>query len=590
MPEPVDIFGHLKAANGCVIAETACGHDGDLEKLTQLIDSVAESGTKLIKFQLFYLEERALESEEEWHIFGRLLLQDEQWEKAVGYARSRQLGVITDVYGERSLMLAKRLGVDGFKVHSEDLLNSYFIARVAEEGQLLLISVGGAHRKELSTLLSFLQKKDLLNQVVLMAGVQTFPTPLESHSLEEISDLIRRYSHYGVKVGISDHVAGDLEEAHIFPLMALARGACVIEKHVTIDRADEWTDFQSALDKVEFKRFVQSVQKLSPLLDPVGPMNEDEKKYRQMFKKSPSFIADLPKGHVLKDTDIEFVKDTQRAIPISSLSLEGKALSQDVKKGELCKISRFENSVGGIIVARCTSDRLPNKALRKIQGRETVALVIDRIKRCKALDCLILATSTDPSDDPLVEIAEKEGVYLFRGSLDDVASRFYKAAEHYGLSHFARITGDALLCDEVMLDKAVESHLESGCDVTFMRNMPFGTHKEVVSVDAVRTVMEKAVTPSNTEYLEYYLENDRYFSVNYVESDYRFDERLRLTLDHEEDLRFMEAIFKHFNDTNPQFSLEDLVAWLGDNPDVVEINAHLRQKFYSNELNVEMNI
>ena len=152
------------------------------------------------------------------------------------------------------------------------------------------------------------------------------------------------------------------------------------------------------------------------------------------------------------------------------------------------------------------------------------------------------------------------------------------------------ITGDALLCDEVMLDKAVESHLESGCDVTFMRNMPFGTHKEVVSVDAVRTVMEKAVTPSNTEYLEYYLENDRYFSVNYVESDYRFDERLRLTLDHEEDLRFMEAIFKHFNDTNPQFSLEDLVAWLGDNPDVVEINAHLRQKFYSNELNVEMNI
>lgn len=144
MPEPVDIFGHLKAANGCVIAETACGHDGDLEKLTQLIDSVAESGTKFIKFQLFYLEERALESEEEWHIFGRLLLQDEQWEKAVGYARSRQLGVITDVYGERSLTLAKRLGVDGFKVHSEDLLNSYFIARVAEEGQLLLISVGGA--------------------------------------------------------------------------------------------------------------------------------------------------------------------------------------------------------------------------------------------------------------------------------------------------------------------------------------------------------------------------------------------------------------------------------------------------------------
>ncbi len=587
---PTLSFSHLIPENGHVIGEIACGHEGDIDKLFLLIDSVADGGAKIVKFQMFSLLERAVQGEKAWDIFSKLVLSEEDWERAVSYAREKELYIIADVYGEYSLSLAKRLGVDGYKIHSEDLLNSFFIAEVARESKLVFISVGSAHRVEIYSLLNFLKKEELLSNVVLMTGVQTFPTPLEAHSLQEVSDLIEKYSAYGVKVGFSDHIAGDQEEAQIVPLMALAKGACVIEKHITFDRKNEWIDYHSALDKDGFACFVERIKTLAPLLSPIGPMSKEEKQYRQMFKKSPVVKHDLPAGQILGGNDIEFRKNTSNAIPVPSLSLANRELNRDMSKGELCKPSNFKNKVGGIIVARCTSSRLPNKAIRKIQGRETIALVIDRMKRCKTFDCLILATSTDPSDDVLVEIAEREKILSFRGSLENVSLRFFEAAEFYQLDYFVRITGDSLLCDEVMLDVAVKSHLESGRDVTFIENMPFGTNKEVISMNTIKTILDKANIPSNTEYLEYYLENDRYFSKNVVTADYQYDPSLRITLDYEEDLKFFDAIYTHFKDINPAFTLRDALAWLQKNPHVGELNKHMIQKYSSADIDVTLNI
>ncbi len=592
-------YEQLIPENGYVIAEIANGHDGNLERLKLLIDCVADSSTKLIKFQIFTKEERSVKGDKTWDIFSRLELNRTQWFYAVDYAREKGLYIISDVYGKTSFNLAKELKVDGFKIHSEDLLNSYFIAQVAEEKKIIFISIGGAHRLEICNLLNFLKSKGLLDKVVLMTGVQTFPTSLEAHFLEEISDIINKYSHYGVKVGFSDHIAGDMEEAKIAPLMALAKGACIIEKHVTISRDDKWTDYHSSLNKDEFYEFVKRVQKLAPLLCPIGQMSKDEIKYRKMFKKSPVFTRDINEDYILTPNDIEYRKDTLNAVPIASLALVDKPLLHYTKEGQICRFSNIKIKIGGIIVARCTSTRLPNKATRKIAGKETIALVINRMKRCKKVDCVILATSTDPSDDILVEIAQREGVYSFRGSLENVALRYLEASKYFAIDHFVRVTGDALLCDEVMVDKAIESHLYHSCDVTFMKNMPFGTHKEIASINALQTIVEKAEQPNNTEYLEYFLENDRYFSVNYVEADYEFDPQLRLTLDYEEDLQLFDKIYTHFFEIgNPKFSLKEALCWLGKNPDIASINKNMMQKFdlhqtrnfFSRKLNVQLMI
>ena len=106
-----------------------------------------------------------------------------------------------------------------------------------------------------------------------------------------------------------------------------------------------------------------------------------------------------------------------------------------------------------------TSKRFPNKAIKKINGEHSLNLVIRRIKKIKNLDEIILATSTHKSDNYLKKIAKKEKIKFFRGSLNKVAQRYFEAAKKYNLDYFVRVTGDAILCDEVMLNKAIDSHI-----------------------------------------------------------------------------------------------------------------------------------
>lgn len=584
-------YEELIPENGHIIAETACGHEGDINKLKQLIDCVAESGARIIKFQIFVPQERATEDHPEWQLFNSLALSKMEWQQANDYARKSKLSVFADIFGKDSFCIAKELDVDGYKIHSEDLLNSYFIAKVAAEKKILTIGVGGAHRIEIYNLLNFLKQHDLLKNVLLMPGVQTFPTPLEAHSIAEVSELIDKYADvYGIKVGFADHVSGDLEEAFILPLMALAKGASVIEKHVTVNRQQKWEDYQSALGKSDFKRFIGYVRKVAPLLGKIEGLNAHEISYRKNFKKTPVASQSFKAGHVLETQDVEYVKHAATQIPLSGIQIIGKTLKFAIGRSTLLRFSSFEDRVGGIIVARCTSTRLPNKAIRKIQGRESVALLIERIKRCQNLDSVILSTSTDSSDDILIDIAEREGIFSYRGSLDNLSLRFYETAKYYNLDHIVRITGDDILRDEVMIDKAVESHLYSSCDVTFTRNMPYGTNSEIFTLNVLETILEKVNVPNNTEYLEYFLGNDRYFSVNHVESDYEFSPDLRMTLDYEEDFVFFSRVFEHFYPYKQEFTLSGVLDWLKENPSVMAINKAKSLKYTKEDIDVSLNI
>ena len=128
------VFENLIPENGIVIAEVACGHEGSFDRVKQLVDVVAESDTDIIKYQIFFTSERAIKGEKEWDIFNGLTFDERGWEKVIDYSRSAGLWVMADVFGYNSFQLALDLGVDGFKIHSEDLLNSFFISDVVKSG------------------------------------------------------------------------------------------------------------------------------------------------------------------------------------------------------------------------------------------------------------------------------------------------------------------------------------------------------------------------------------------------------------------------------------------------------------------------
>ena len=573
-----------------VILETACGHDGNVKTLKKLIDIAAKTEAKIIKFQIFNLEERALENTKEHRIFKPLLISEKNWKSIIYYAKKKKLYVFADVYGEFSFNLAKKLKVDGFKIHSEDFFNSYFIEKVIDEKKPTIINIGGTYKSEVYNLINFLNKKKKLSKkIILMMGVQTFPTPLEGHSLQDFKDFVNKYSKFNISFGYSDHLDPNNELSKIIPITAYSLGADMIEKHFTDNRKKKRTDYQSAMDKNEIKNFINLFNEFKLSLKKNYKLNNHETKYRKMFKKSISFNKKKMIGEIIKKDDLDFTKNSKNFSPIFSHKIVGKKVLKEIKKNEPLDLKKINIKIGAIIVARMTSKRFPNKAIKKINGEHSLNLVIRRIKKIKNLDEIILATSTHKSDNYLKKIAKKEKIKFFRGSLNKVAQRYFEAAKKYNLDYFVRVTGDAILCDEVMLNKAIDSHISKKADVTFIKNMPYGTAKEIISFDVIKTINDTAKKIDNTEYLEWFLENHKNFKVNYIKSKYVFNKSTRLTLDYKEDLKLFNVIFKKFNN-KCDFTLQDVLYFLKKNPKYLKINNFLLPKFQKTDINTELKI
>ena len=267
---------------------------------------------------------------------------------------------------------------------------------------------------------------------------------------------------------------------------------------------------------------------------------------------------------------------------MSAINIIGRRANSFINKGEPINETLLNNVVGCVLVARNSSERLPNKAIKKIMGKETIRYLIQRIKKVKNLDKLILATSTDSSDDILVKIAKEEKIYYYRGSLNNLSDRFYKASKKFKLDHILRVTGDDILRDEVMIEKAVNSHLQESCDVTITTNMPYGTQSEIFTFKTIEILMKKIKIKDNSEYLEWFLQNDRNFSVNFIKSKYKFNKNWRMTLDYKEDLVFFTKVFEHMYKKHKHFTLLDVISFLNRNPKIAKINILKKAKFKTN--------
>lgn len=244
-----------------------------------------------------------------------------------------------------------------------------------------------------------------------------------------------------------------------------------------------------------------------------------------------------------------------------------------VKKPVKKRVRSSEDRVGALILCRCSSSRLPQKATLEINGRETIRLLIERIKLTSNVDDIILTTSTEPSDDALETIAKDAAVSCFRGPLEDVAQRMILAAREFQTGTIVRVTGDDILRDETMIDRIVAHHSTYQQDITRTDNMPEGTSSEVFDLPVLETIWEKAYDRNITGQLDWFFSNGYHFDLVNIRSRYDFDPRLRLTLDYEEDLRLLTAIFDHFRSRGVNFTLTETLEYLNANKELLEINS-----------------
>ena len=238
----------------------------------------------------------------------------------------------------------------------------------------------------------------------------------------------------------------------------------------------------------------------------------------------------------------------------------------------------------GIVQARMGSTRLPGKVLLPLAGAPMLAQQIRRLKRCRELDELVIAATVDPKDEPLLRVAEAEGVRWFRGSEQDVLGRYAGAAREAGADIVIRITSDCPLIDPEQSDRVVaelraHSATHDYAANILARTFPRGLDTEAFTRDALERMVNLAASPAAREHVTQFLLKERpelFRTLSVTDTEDNSD--LRWTVDTQEDLELIRRIYAALRLDTTVVSYRDTLRYVREHPELIQVNAHVRQK------------
>ncbi|THD17774.1 acylneuraminate cytidylyltransferase [Anoxybacillus ayderensis] len=239
--------------------------------------------------------------------------------------------------------------------------------------------------------------------------------------------------------------------------------------------------------------------------------------------------------------------------------------------------------VAAIIQARMGSTRLPGKVLKKVLDKTLLEYQIERVKRAKTIDEIIIATTTKESDDPIVQLCQQLSIPYYRGSEEDVLSRYYEAATTFGVDVIVRLTSDCPIIDPNVIDKVVEQYLDNRdrydyVSNTLTRTYPRGMDTEVVSYEVLKRAHEEAKGSVYREHVTAYMYHhpDQFRLCNV--SNEEDESKHRWTVDTEEDFELIKKIIGELYIENAHFTMDDVLKVIDENPTWFHINSHIEQK------------
>ena len=213
------------------------------------------------------------------------------------------------------------------------------------------------------------------------------------------------------------------------------------------------------------------------------------------------------------------------------------------------------------------STRLPGKMLMELCGHSVLWHNVERLRRVKRADVLVVAVPHGKADDPLVAHCNSEGWPVFRGSEEDVLGRYFACAEAWGLQHIVRATGDCPLVDPEVVDAMIDLHLHEEADYSSSKDevgcrVPNGTGLEMFSFEALRRAHEEGKAPNHREHInEYIMENRADFRIAaYCEPPEKRCPELDVTVDTLEDFLFVKKILEAFGGDHDRLTTEALIA------------------------------
>lgn len=231
---------------------------------------------------------------------------------------------------------------------------------------------------------------------------------------------------------------------------------------------------------------------------------------------------------------------------------------------------------------RNKATRLPGKVLLDIKEKTVTDHLIDRLKSSRESSLIVLCTSTNSNDDPLVKIATNNGIEFFRGSEEDKLDRYLQAARKFQTDFILVVDGDDIFCDPGFIDLCVVRFKESNADYITARDVPVGTTPFCIKKEALEKVC-MLKDQKNTEVWESCFTESGLFDVSYVDVETKLQRPdIRLTLDYQEDYELFKKIFDRFYQPRKTISLSEIIDFLDHNPDLLQANRRTQELFLEN--------
>lgn len=246
-----------------------------------------------------------------------------------------------------------------------------------------------------------------------------------------------------------------------------------------------------------------------------------------------------------------------------------------------------------IIQARMTSSRLPGKVLMPVMGKSLLVRMIERVKRTAYQITIVVATSTDESDDVIEQEALQNNIQYYRGSLNNLMERHYQAAKLYDADLVIKIPSDCPLIDPRIIDETIDVYYKNGGTLDYVSNLhpatyPDGNDVEIMTMDCLGKARRMARQPWELEHTTPVIwEHPEHFRIGNSIWKTGLDLSMshRFTIDYKEDYDFIVKVFEALYPSKPNFSCNDILKLLETHPDIYKINEqYIGVNWYRNHL------
>ncbi|EGK8203502.1 N-acetylneuraminate synthase [Campylobacter coli] len=320
-----------------IIAEAGVNHNGDIDLAKRLIDVASEAGADYVKFQTFKTElcisknaqkaayqlKTTSKTESQFEMIKKLEFSKQTHEILINYCKKRDIKFLSTAFDLESIDLLIELGIDIFKIPSGEITNFPYLKKIAYLNKKIILSTGMATLGEIERALEVLVDNGTSREKITILHCNTeYPTPFEDVNLKAMQTIKNAFH---LPVGYSDHTTGT-----IIPIAAVAMGACIIEKHFTLDKNMEGPDHLASLEPDELKIMVKNIRELEQALgDGIKKPSKSESKNINIGRKSLVAISPIKKGDLFTERNLGVKRPGNGISPMEWDNIVGKIANKD---------------------------------------------------------------------------------------------------------------------------------------------------------------------------------------------------------------------------------------------------------------------